>query len=202
MVRMRSALSARRQIIAYIVIACASFLVLMTAACMVLDPGLFDHPHWGLSYYGSQRVTVLPYYVGYIIVLACLAQITRLLWRLNNRWRRLRMVFLVSAALTFLVAATSYMDWSTFVWWAHIYVCLALLLWVFGSEVWVMARPGRTLLDYAALILLICGMVLIFLTSEWVGGGVLNGYYWAEVVLFLGAFACLGRAALRAIESN
>ena len=194
--------AAQRTILKYIFTACVSFLVLMTAVCMLLKPDLFNHPHWGLSYYGSEAVTVLPYYTGYAVVLFCLAGITRLLWRVKGDWRPLRVVFLVSTVLTALVAATSYMEWSAFVWWAHIWVCLALLLWVLGAEVWILTRSGRNWLDYAALALLICGTVLIFLTSEWVGGGVLDGYYWAEVVLFFGSFACLGRAALRAVSSR
>lgn len=178
-------------------IACAGFLGLMTALDMVLRPQIFDHPHWGISYFGGQKATLVPYYAGFAVVLACLARITYLLWRLQGRWRSLRVVFLIATALAALIAATSSM-YGAFLFWLHIYAALALLLWVLGAEIWVLTRPGRSWRDYAALCTLIVGAVVVNLSATWAWGGVLGLYAWGEVVVFVGAFACLGQAAVRA----
>lgn len=197
--RVRPPLSARAQIIAWTAVACASLLVFVTALCMVLDPSLFNHPHWGLSYYGAQPITALPYYGGFLIVLFSLVRITQLLRPVRGTWRPLYWIFVVATVLSALVAATSYMQ-GALLYWSHIYICLALLLWVLGAEVWVLTRRGTSWQDYAAFGLLLTGVVLVNLSGSWIG--VLGVYYWAEVVLFLGAFACLGRAAWRAVSPD
>ncbi len=85
-------MSTHQQIVLSIAIACGNFLLLMTALCMLIQPALFDHPHW-MSYFGGHRAALLPYYLGLAIVVTCLSRITRLLWSVQGRWRPLRMVF-------------------------------------------------------------------------------------------------------------
>jgi hypothetical protein len=179
--------------------ACVSFLVFMTALCMILKPQMFDHPHWGLSFFGSQRITLLPYYGGFLIVITSLAWVTRMLWPLKGGWRPLRYIFLVATINAACVAATSTMQGS-FLYWSHIYLAFLLFLIVLASDIWTLTRPGRDWKDYGALAIVTCGVTVIILSSD--GLNILGIYYWGEVILFMGAFASLGRAALRAVSDN
>lgn len=189
----------QRLIVWCVTLACASFLVLMCLACMVLDPALFKHPHWGLSFYGDQKPVLLPYYGGFAIVIGCLARITQLTWNTAGRWRPLRLILLTITVLTAGIMVTSSMQ-GNFLYWSHISICLALALVLLPAEVWIVRQPGRNWLDWLGLIGTITATVLLNLSANWIG--VLGIYYWAEVVFFLAAFLALGRAAVRSITSE
>lgn len=171
----------------------------MCVVPMLLRPEFFRHPHWGLSYFGARRITLLPYYTGFAVVLACLARITYQLRLLHGRWRFVYWAFLVSTVLSAGIAVTTCMV-GPFLFWSHILICLALLLWVLGVEIWALRQPGNNWIDYAGFGLVVSGAVIINLSADWMN--VLGLYPWGEIVLFVGSFVCLGRAALRAIAAQ
>ncbi len=173
----------------------AAFAVLVCAVCMLRDPALFKHPHWGLSFYGDQRQVLLPYYGGLAIIISCFGRITQLLWPLVGPWRPLRGVFLATTLIALGIGATSSMQ-GAFLFWTHISFSLALALLLLPAEVWILHKPGANWLDYIGAAGLLAGTVLVNLSADW--SGVLGIYYWAEVVFFLAAFLALGRAATRA----
>lgn len=179
--------------------ATTSFLVLMTALCMLLRPEMFDHPHWGLSFFGSQRITLLPYYGGFLVVIGSLAWITRILWNVQGKWRPFRYIFCVATINTTLVALTSSMQ-GNLLYWSHIYLAFALMLVVLVADIWTLCMPGRSWRDYGSFAIVLAGITLVVLSSDWLN--ILGIYYWGEVVLFVGAFMSLGSAALRAASDN
>jgi len=196
---MLSKLTDRQKILVAIGVETASFLVLMTALCMILRPQMFDHPHWGLSFFGSQRSTLLPYYGGFLIVIGCLAWTTRILWHVQGTWRPLKYIFLVATINAICVALTSPMQ-GDFLYYSHIYLAFALMLVVLASDIWSLTKPGRNWQDYTTFAVVLLGIVVVILSSNSLN--ILGIYYWGEVILFVGAFMSLGRVALRATSDN
>ncbi|HSX31048.1 MAG TPA: hypothetical protein VLE99_03975 [Candidatus Saccharimonadales bacterium] len=190
----------QRSIVRWSAVACASFVVLMCTVCMVLDPALFKHPHWGLSFYGYQKSVWWYYYGGFAIVVGCLARMTSLLWNVVGRWRPLRLVFLGATLCSLGIAVTSSMQ-GAFLFWSHMSFCLALVLVLLPAEVWIVRCPGSNWVDWVGLVGIVTGTALLLLSANWIRA-VLGIYYWAEVVFFLSALLALTRAAFRATASD
>lgn len=183
----------------YFAVACASYVLFMNIACMLLQPQLFDHPHWGISYFGSLARTLLPYYGGIAIIIACLSSITYELRRTNKGWRFLYRAFWAVTGLTIYIALSSPMR-GAFLWWSHIVVCFVLLLVALATEVRVLLKPGARWYEYVWMLLLIGGTVLLNLSADW--ANVLGIYAWSEMILFVAVLLALGTAAVRAIDAT
>jgi lipoprotein signal peptidase len=149
-------LSVRSAILALSIAVCLSFVVLMVAVCYLIKPELLHHPHWGISYFGTQRETLLPYYGGFTLMLACLTAITYLLRTVTGRWRPVYRLFYVSVVLAMGIAFSSFA--STTAWKAvHLTVCFMLLFLLLAAGPWLLRQPGTRWSDYAAYLLLVGG---------------------------------------------
>lgn len=194
---MQYPVAARSRITRYLIAACAAYVLCMNIVCMLLQPQLFSHPHWGISYFGSLARTSIPYYGGFAIVVACLAGITYELRRTRQAWRFLYRTLWAVTLLAFGTAVTSSMH-GAFLWWSHIVISFALTVVPVPALVVALRRPGTKWYEYACMALLVTGVVTLNLSATW--AGVLGLYAWAEMIIFIALLGSLGIAARRALD--
>src|SRR4051812_12238671 len=88
--------SAYRRALTYMTTA---YIVFMTSTiiCILIRPDLFDHPDYGISFFGSIRATLLPYTVGLLTVAYCLWRVAQQLEQYKKA-RGLRIGYRIGAA--------------------------------------------------------------------------------------------------------
>jgi len=136
----------------YLIISLVSFIG-SCAICISIRPDLFDHPDYGISFFGSIAKTLIPYVLGLLITAWCLRGIAREL-RPFPSTKPLRGALLLSALLLVCIVLTP-MALSPAVFWSHIAISAILGLTQIAMVVWILLRSDPGPIDYLlALVLL------------------------------------------------
>lgn len=179
------------QIRRYLIIAFVTFLG-AAGICMLIRPDLFDHPDYGLSFFGSIRATLVPYTIGLLTVVYCLWSIAKLL-KPYKQARPLRLGFLFGAGCLLGITLTP-MALHPIVWWTHIAISIVLMFSQIAVTVWVLCRKESTWIEYIIGALFFAGGIATVLSGTW--PGILGVYTLGELVVFTTSILLLGRAAL------
>lgn len=182
---------AHQRIRRYLILA---FTVFMGSSliCMLIRPDLFDHPDYGISFFGSIRATLVPYTLGLLTVVYCLWAIAREL-RPYPYARLLRLGYLAGAACLLGIVLTP-MALHPVVWWTHIGISFVLLVSQIVVSVWLLLHKEATWVDYLIGFFFFTGGIATVLSGTW--PGILGVYTLGELVVFTTSILLLGRAAL------
>jgi len=171
----------------------ASFLV-ATAICFLLYPSILDHCNYGISYFGSVRVTMLPYYLGLVGTIMCLVVIARQLHTIGRSAQPFSLGFWGAAILLGGVAATSYsVSHSVFV--VHMVFDIVLILNQLAVTTWMLLYTKVAVLDYVLTSVLVVTVIISILPLIH-HLPVIRSFPLREVVIFVCALALMGRPAL------
>jgi len=167
----------------------------MTAICFLLYPEILDNYTYGISYFGSVPLTMIPYYLGFSGTIICLGVIA---WQLLRFWPKvlpLVTAFWLGTAFMIGVAATSYST-SDSVFLVHLVICIGLTLNELIIAAWVITRRDTEMFDiFLALVLVIT--VLVSALPVVHNMAILRSFPLRELIVFSSALALTGRAALR-----
>ncbi len=165
--------------------------------CILIRPDLFDHPDYGISFFGSIRNTLVPYTLGLLTVVYCLWRIAQVLVA-YPRGRVVRIGYLFGAACLLGITLTP-MALHPVVWWTHIAISLVLLISQIAVVVWILRQKGLSWIDYLAGAAFFISGIAMVLSGTW--PGILGVYALGELAVFNSNIVLLGRAALRVIHS-
>lgn len=188
---------AYRRVRMYLITAFTAFFA-MSIICILIRPDLFDHPDYGLSFFGSIRNTLVPYIAGLLTIVYCLWAIAREL-RPFKQADVLRRIYIVGAA-TMLGIVLTPMALHPVVWWTHIAIGFVLLFNLLFATAWILLRKGTPLLDYLIGAALLASGTVTVLSGTW--PGVLGVCALGEMGVFATGVLLLGRAALRTVKRN
>jgi len=189
--------AAYRRVRAYLITACLVFMG-SSIVCMLIRPDLFDHPDYGISFFGSIRATLVPYTLGLLTVVYCLWATAGEL-KAYQHARGLRTGYLFGAACLLGITLTP-MALNTFVWWTHIAISFILLVSQVAVTVWVLRQKHTTWIDYLIGAVFFGSGIATVLSGTW--PGILGVYAIGELIVFNSSILLLGRAALHIIGHN
>lgn len=167
----------------------------MTAVCFLLYPEILDNYTYGISYFGSVPLTMIPYYLGFSGTIICLGIIA---WQLLRFWPQilpLVVAFWLGTVLMIGVAATSYST-SDSVFLIHLIICIGLTLNELIIAFWIITRRRADSIDLI-LGLILATTVLVSVLPVVHDTPILRSFPLRELVVFSSALALTGRAALR-----
>lgn len=167
--------------------------------CTLLYPHIFDHYNYGISYFGAVTTTMIPYYLGLAVTIACLVIIAKQLRQFGQAVKPLQLAFWGAAIILFGVAVTSFST-SRGVFIAHAVLDVALVLNQLVITVWILAQKHSTTLDYILAVVLV-GTVVISALPIIHHLPVIRSFPLREVIVFVCALALMGRAALRVAKT-
>jgi hypothetical protein len=132
----------------------------------VVMPELFlGHPHRGISFWGNYFSALVPYSIGLLASIACLAYAAYILPDYPERLGVMRRLFAAIAAGLALVLLTPEQANILF-YWAHTFAAVYLFVITGLSSLWIMAQDGKTMLDWALFWVLTGGLVLSLLSTS------------------------------------
>jgi hypothetical protein len=166
----------------------------MTIGGMIMGPELFDHPDYGLSYFGAPGIAPVPYYIGLVVTIVCSALLVITLRAATGRLAMLRRVFASSAVFTTAIAITSYPQGHGW-YWTHIWICIVLACIYLAAIIWIWAKKLGDVVDAIWTAAFIGGSVLLELSNS--ATHVLGLYAFGEVVMFVAILMLLGRTTLK-----
>jgi hypothetical protein len=171
----------------------------MTIGGMVVAPQLFDHPDYGLSYFGAPGIAPVPYFTGIGVVVVCSGLLAYVLRTANGRLATLGRIFGLSALFTMAIAATSYPQ-GHFWYWTHIWICIVLAVIYLGAIVWIWWQRLGDIVAAWWTATFIGGAVILELSNS--ATRVLGLYAFGEVVMFVAILMLLGRATLKLVPTE
>ncbi len=172
----------------------ASFLS-MAAVCFLLHPQILDNYTYGISYFGSVPITMVPYYLGFAGTIACMLIVAWQLLRFGQRALPLQVGFALGSILMAGVAITSYSVSDT-VFFIHLILCLGLVLNEAVLIFWIVLQKDASGLDYG-LALLFAVTVIISVLPLIHDLTIIRSFPLRELIIFVCALGLAGRAALR-----
>jgi hypothetical protein len=177
-----------------------AFVVFMAAVliCILIRPDLFDHPDYGISFFGSIRATLIPYTIGILTVVYCMWSIAKELAPYSAA-RPLRLGYLFGAGCLLGIVLTP-MALHPVVWWTHIAISLALLISQLAVCTWILLQKDANWIDYLIGLVFLASGIATFLSGTW--PGVLTVYAVSELIVFAANISLLGRAALRFVSQK
>lgn len=164
----------------------------MAAICMLLYPQVFQHPNYGVSYFGSVRATFIPFYLGFALTIAFTALAAKRLMTLS---KPLSLAFWSFAVCMTGVATTSYSLNHT-VYAIHWGFAIALAICILAATIWLLTHNRLLWLDYALASLVILTLVISALPIV-NDIPVVKVYIPRELLVFVCSLWLLGRAALK-----
>ena len=186
---------AYRRVRLYLITAWVTFMG-SAVICMLIRPDLFDHPDYGLSFFGSIRATLVPYVIGLLTVAVCLWLIAKERTGYKKA-RLLRIGYLFGAGCLAGIILTP-MALHPVVWWTHIGVSLVLLVSQNVVTVWVLRQKDANWIDYLTGAVFFMSGIAMVLSGTW--PGILGVYAIGELFVFSSSIVLLGRAALRVVS--
>lgn len=172
-------------------VTCLSF-VGMVLLCNILDPTIRWN-NYGISAYGAQPITSIPYYAGFAAVIICLAIIFWQLYRVDSGYSVLSLAFIIAASCLVGIAATSYSQSST-VFTIHSVFCAVLVLSQLLTGAWILRHAAKSL----DILLYTIFILMLFLSEKpSIDLPILSLFFVRETIIFVCVTALLGRAALR-----
>lgn len=191
----RKDLPAYKRVRTYLIVA---FVVFMTSSfiCMLIRPDLFEHPDYGLSFFGSIKKTIVPYMLGLLTVVYCLWSISKEIKHAKHA-RPLHLGFVVGAGCLLGITLTP-MALHPIVWWTHIAISVVLEISMISVVVWILLQKEATWIDYIIGALFFVAGVATFLSGTW--PGILGVAALGELVVFATSILLLGRAALHVVS--
>jgi hypothetical protein len=174
----------------------AIFLGFMTMVIggMLLAPEIFNHPDYGISYFGAPGAAPAPYYIGIALTIVASGLLGYVLRSSAGRLAVFSRIFTLSAVFTTAIAITSYPQGHGW-YWTHIWICIVLAVIYLGSIVWLwVARLGDVVSGFWTLVFVV-GAVVLELSNA--GTHVLGLYALAEIMMFVSILLLLGRSTLK-----
>lgn len=170
----------------------------MCIACFILRPELFNHPHWGLSYYAMLWPTSIPYTLGLAGGTACLTAIAHRLRIYGGTMRTIRLFFTLIGNLLLGILLTP-LSLHSIVFWAHMAVSFGMLLVQIALLLWALQQADITTADRVLVAISCIATIHLVLSNE---ATALLGWYVLGQIGALGAgLALLGRITLRRMAS-
>jgi hypothetical protein len=194
---MNTALAHHRAILRYAVISFASFIGSSTL-CILIRPDLFDHPDYGLSFFGSIAKTVVPYALGLLTTSWCLWRIAHELTPFKDT-KPLRLA-LRFAAICLVGIVLTPMALAPAVFQTHLVISGLLALSQMVAVAWILCRTKAKLPDYLLGIAFYVSGVATILSGTW--PGILGVYAIGEIGIFISELAIISRAALRLSQTQ
>lgn len=164
----------------------------MATICVLLYPQVFQHPDYGVSYFGSVHATFIPFYLGFALTITFIVLLAK---RLTTLSKPLSLAFWSFAVCMTGVAATSYSLNHT-VYATHWGFAIALALCILTATIWLMARGRLKGLDYAVVSLII-GAIVISALPVVNDIPIVEFYIPRELLVFVCSLWLLGRSALK-----
>lgn len=191
-----SGMSASHQRIrTHLAIACVAFMG-SSIICILIRPDLFDHPDYGISFFGSIRATLLPYSLGLLTTAYCLWAIAKEL-RPYPAARHLYIGYLLGAVCILGITLTP-MALHPVIWWTHIAISFVLLVSQITVITWTLQQKTASWIDYLLGSLFFASGAATVLSGTW--PGVLTVYAIGELVVFMSSILLLGRVALHVVK--
>lgn len=174
----------------------ASFasLAAMCVACFALRPELFEHPHWGLSYYATLWPTAVPYTLGLAGGAGCLVAIAHMLRLYGKQMQTIRLFFTLIGNLLLGVLLTP-ISVSSILFWMHMTIGLVMLVVQMSLLAWVVRQPDIHTVDRVLVGVSFVAGVHLVLSNEAIA--LLDWYMLGEIVALGAGLAVLGRLMLR-----
>jgi hypothetical protein len=162
---------------------------------LLIQPELFfGMPHRGISYYGNHFPAVIPYALGYLILVAALLLAAHSIEAHSRRMSIIRMLLIAIAATTTLLLVTPEEANKVF-YWSHALVTIVHFIVGGGTAIWIMTHPNKARADWLLLGLMVLGVVICLLSAPYVG--VLGFLAIGQVLALLGATAVIVRGTIR-----
>jgi hypothetical protein len=182
---------------AYLIVAAGAFLG-SVALCIAIRPDLFDYPHYGLSFFGGLRATIVPHMAGLITLAYCMWAISKEL-RQTDTPRPLQRGFL-AGGLCILGLALTPMAWHPVLWWTHMVIGLVLVITQISATAWILSRRDASGIDYGLGAVFLGSGIALILSGTW--PGILGICALSQVLVFCSSLLLMGRAALRAVAAQ
>ena len=169
----------------------------MAAICMFLYSQVFQHPDYGVSYFGSVRATFIPFYLGFALTITFTALVARRLMTLS---KPLSLAFWSFAVCMTGVATTSY-SLNHAVYATHWGFAIALAICILTATIWLITHSRLAWLDYALAGLIV--MTIIISALPVVNDvPIVKVYIPRELLIFICSLGLLGRASLKLPEHS
>ena len=185
-----------------LMLASVSFLI-MTVVCVLLQPQIFEHLDYGLTYFGSAPRTLIPYYTGFAIIVGCFTAIAHQLRSVERKFWPIEVIFWIAGLGMAGIALTSYIQApSGVLFWVHGSILLLLVTCELAAAIWIIKQPGVTRLDYLLFAVLAAVYISTIIPSflQLILHASLPSLYLyplREITIFVCALGLTGRMALR-----
>lgn len=176
--------------------AVSTFLI-MVLVCIMIFPQVFEHANYGISHFGTEHTTLLPYYFGFSLTI----MFTLLLaFKIKNQRPQLSTRFMLIAMFMSGTAATSYYFNHT-VYITHWVFSILLMLTIVATALLQLTRNNYTGVDRFILYLLVADIIVsLYPGINQIAG--LKYFIPRETLMFMCSFWLMGRAVLNPNPKN
>jgi hypothetical protein len=172
----------------------AGVLVAYFGGFILMPEIFFRRSHQGISYYGNYFPAFIPYMIGLVAAVGCLVFASYFMPNHPKRLGVIKNILLIIAVCISGILLTPE-ELTPFFFYTHLYIAVALFAVAGFTALWVFMQPGRQLLDWFLLVMMVVGIIMSGLSASFID--VLGVLPWGQLLAMNGALLLIMRGTFR-----